>query len=75
MSLPRYIGYLFYRWEEDIHAAVVVGLVGAGGLGWLLTEQLSSFDYAAVSATLIVFVAIIFLVDLVSARSRSAFRG
>ena len=44
MTYPRYLGYTFYRWEEAIRATIVVGLVGAGGLGRLLTEELSSFN-------------------------------
>ena len=54
---------------------MVIGLVGAGGLGRLLTEQLSSFDYRGVFTTLIVFVALILLVDLISATVRRSFRG
>jgi len=54
--------------------AVIVGLVGAGGLGRLLTEQLSSFDCRGVVATLICFFIGLFLVDLVSASVRRALR-
>ena len=74
LSIPRFIGYVFYRWEETIRATVVVGLVGAGGLGRLLVEQLSGFDYPGMSATLIVFIGLTLLVDLASARARQAFR-
>lgn len=74
-TLPRFLGFFLYRWEEVIRATVVIGLVGAGGLGRLLTEQLSSFDYQGVFTTLIVFVALIFLVDLISAAARRSFRG
>ena len=35
-TIPRFIAYFLYRWEETIRATVVIGLVGAGGLGWLL---------------------------------------
>jgi phosphonate transport system permease protein len=52
----------------------MIGLVGAGGLGQLLTEQLSSFDYRGVLTTLIVFLAITLLVDQISAAARRAFR-
>ncbi len=74
LMLPRFVGYLLYRWEEVIRATVVVGLVGAGGLGRTLTEQLSAFDYQGVLTTLFVFVGLIFLVDMVSAAARRAFR-
>jgi phosphonate transport system permease protein len=73
-TLPRFVGYLLYRWEEVIRATVIIGLVGAGGLGRILTEQLSAFDYRGVLTTLIVFVGLIFLVDMVSAAARRAFR-
>ena len=74
LSAPRFLAYGLYRWEEAIRATVVIGLVGAGGLGQLLTEQLSSFDYQGVFTTLIVFISLIFLVDLISATVRRSFR-
>jgi phosphonate transport system permease protein len=74
LTLPRFIAYILYRWEVCIRATVIVGLVGAGGLGRLLTEQLSSFDYKSVLTTLIVFLALTFLVDLISASVRRAIR-
>ncbi|EGJ33855.1 hypothetical protein LYNGBM3L_22080 [Moorena producens 3L] len=51
---------------------VIVGLVGAGGLGVLLTEQLSSFDYPSVGMTLVCFVFLTFFVDGVSAAARES---
>lgn len=72
--LPRFISYFLYRWEEIIRATVVVGLVGAGGLGRSLTEQLSGFNYPAVFAILIVFILITFIVDLVSQSARKTLR-
>ncbi|MCA1993280.1 MAG: ABC transporter permease subunit [Coleofasciculus sp. S288] len=74
LTLPRFIAYILYRWEVCIRATVIVGLVGAGGLGRLLTEQLSSFDYKGVLTTLIVFLTLTFLVDLISASVRRTLR-
>ncbi len=73
-TYPRFVSYLLYRWEEIIRATVIVGLVGAGGLGRSLTEQLSSFDYQAVLAILIVFIGITFIVDMISASARKTLR-
>lgn len=73
-TFPRFISYMLYRWEETIRATVVIGLVGAGGLGRVLTEQLIGFNYQGVLTTLIVFVGLTFLVDLISAIARRAFR-
>lgn len=73
-TAPRFLSYVLYRWEVAIRATVMVGLVGAGGLGRQLTEQLSSFDYAAVLTTLGCYVALTFLVDMVSAAARRDLR-
>ena len=73
-TLPRFVAYILYRWEVCIRATVIVGLVGAGGLGRLLTEQLSSFDYRGVVATLMCFICLTFLVDLISATVRRSLR-
>ncbi len=73
-TLPRFLAYILYRWEVCIRATVIVGLVGAGGLGRLLTEQLSSFDYKGLLTTLLVFILLTFLVDLISASVRRTLR-
>ena len=73
-TFPRFLAYFLYRWEETIRATVVIGLVGAGGLGRLLTEELSRFNYQGVLTALIVFISLIFAVDLISAAVRRAYR-
>ena len=71
-TMPGFASYIIYRWEVCIRATVIVGLVGAGGLGRLLTEQLSSFDYRSVTTTLIFLLGLTFLVDLISLFTRRA---
>lgn len=66
-TMPKFIAYILYRWETCIRATVIVGLVGAGGLGRLLSEQISSFDCPGVVATLLCFICLTFGVDMVSA--------
>lgn len=70
MTMPRFLAYILYRWEVCIRETVIVGLVGAGGLGRLLTEQLSSFYYAGVVVTLGCFILLTFLADWISAAAR-----
>lgn len=73
-NLARFLAYILYRWEVCLRETVIVGLVGAGGLGRLLTEQLSSFDYSGVAATLSVFIMLTMGVDALSGWMRSAVR-
>ena len=73
-NLSRFLAYILYRWEVCLRETVIVGLVGAGGLGRLITEQLSSFDYSALAATLTVFILLTFVVDNLSGWLRAAVR-
>ena len=70
MTLPRFLAYSCYRWEVGMRETVIVGLVGAGGLGRLLSEQLSSFDSAGVMWTLGCFVLLSLCVDWCSHQLR-----
>jgi phosphonate transport system permease protein len=71
---PRLLAFGLYRWEVAIRETVIVGLVGAGGLGRLLSEQVAAFDWPGVTSTLFALVLLTFLVDVVSARTRRALR-
>jgi phosphonate transport system permease protein len=74
IAMNRFITLILVRWEELIRSTVVVGLVGAGGLGLILTQQLSSFDYAGVHATLWVFILLTIVVDWLSLNIRRPLR-
>lgn len=57
---------IFYRWEICIRATILIGLVGAGGLGRNLIEQISFFNYGEAFITLIFFLGTIIFVDSIS---------
>jgi phosphonate transport system permease protein len=73
-TLPKNLAYVLYRWEVCVRATVVVGLVGAGGLGRVLADQLAAFDYRSVLTSLIFYIGLTFLVDVQSALVRRAVR-
>ena len=61
--------------KKQFEPPVVIGLVGAGGLGRLLTDQIVAFNYPGVLATLLVFITLTVTVDFVSATARRDFRA
>jgi phosphonate transport system permease protein len=68
---PLFVGYNLYLLDHNIRAAMVLGLVGAGGLGVELFTQMRTFDYRRASAILFIILAIITAIDRVSAYLRS----
>ena len=69
--LPQFTSYVLYRWENNIRAASVLGLVGAGGLGQLLYFHLSLFQLREASTIVIAIIVLVALVDAASYRIRT----
>ncbi len=64
--------YTVYRWECAIRSSVVLGFVGAGGLGQQLDNSMKMFNGGEVFTMLAVFVLLVALADRVSAGLRRA---
>jgi phosphonate transport system permease protein len=60
------VSYLVYRWECAIRASVIMGFVGAGGLGQRMDESMKMFNGGETATMLIVFVLLVFGADLAS---------
>ena len=71
-SAAELSSYTVYRWECAIRSSVVLGFVGAGGLGQLLDSSVKMFAGAEVATMLLVFVALVALADRASAWLRQA---
>lgn len=64
--------YTVYRWECAIRSSAVLGFVGAGGLGQQIDTSMKLFNGAEVSTLLLVFMALVWLADAISAALRKA---
>ncbi len=67
---PQVISYTLYRWENNIRAAAVLGVVGAGGLGQMLVYHLGLFHMREAATVLIGMIALVALVDAASYLAR-----
>jgi phosphonate transport system permease protein len=68
--LPQLMSYTLYRWENNIRAAAVLGVVGGGGLGQMLAFHMGLFHMSETSSILVVMIFLVALVDLVSYGAR-----
>ncbi len=68
--LPLWVSYALYRFESNVRSATVIGIVGAGGIGMVLHDLMSSFYYEKACAVLIIIIVTVVLIDLASARVR-----
>ena len=69
--LPDLISFTLYRLETNIRAASVLGLIGAGGIGYLMNTSFRTFQYQEAAAIVLVLIALVMLVDYLSSRLRT----
>lgn len=71
--MPLWMSYALYRFESNVRAATVLGVIGAGGIGQVLFESIRGFYYPQASAMLIIMLITVSLLDLLSQRLRKLF--
>ncbi len=73
-ALPQLADVTVYRWEYHFRASAVLGIVGAGGIGFELMAALRLLAYDQVSAILISILACVVIVDGIGARLRKSLK-
>ena len=68
--MPTITSYWLYRFEINLRASAVLGVVGAGGVGAELINQLRFRDFPRAGTVLVVTIAMVLIVDTISASIR-----
>ncbi|MBO1002617.1 phosphonate ABC transporter, permease protein PhnE [Pseudogracilibacillus auburnensis] len=69
--LPNFFSFILYRFEVNVRAATVLGVIGAGGIGTPLIFALSVRDWERVGIILLGIIVMVTLIDLISGKIRS----
>lgn len=69
-ALPGLIGISLYLWEFNVRSSVILGIVGAGGIGYELLVSLKLLDFSRLTTILILILAMVSIIDAVSALLR-----
>jgi phosphonate transport system permease protein len=72
--LPQFAAVAIYRWEYNFRASTVIGMVGAGGIGFELMSSLRILQYNQVSAIMLVILVMVMIVDWFSGYLRRKFK-
>lgn len=63
---PNYLSYCLYVFELNIRASVVIGLVGGGGIGNVISVELARFRYDNLAALVVALFVVVFAIDQLS---------
>jgi len=69
--IPSFIGNNLYILDRNIRMATMLGIVGAGGIGYELQSSFRMFEYQKVSSIILIIFVTIFLIDNLSSYIRS----
>lgn len=72
--LPRFVDTVLYRWEYNFRASTVLGVVGAGGIGFELIAALRILAYDQVAAVMLSILCAVTVVDLLGGVLRRRLR-
>jgi phosphonate transport system permease protein len=64
--LPQFFAFSLYRWDIDIRSSIILGIVGAGGIGFLLDQYIKMFQYRQASTAFLIILVAVTLLDYAS---------
>lgn len=73
--LPIFGSQVLYYFESNTRSATIIGIVGAGGIGLHLAEQIRVLEYQHVSALILMILVTVAIIDQISTRLRFALIG
>jgi phosphonate transport system permease protein len=69
--IPAFVSYAIYRFDVSIRSATVLGLVGAGGLGFSLIKTMKLFRYHETATCILVIFLLVLVSDWLCSRLRA----
>jgi phosphonate transport system permease protein len=71
--LPPFISFTIYRWDINVRLSTIIGLVGGGGIGFLLIQWIRQFQYSYAGIAVWLITITVAVLDFVSAEIRERF--
>lgn len=68
--IPPYIAYTLYRWDINVRMSTIIGFVGGGGIGFLLSQSIRLLRYREASVMMLAIAIVVSLLDYVSSSVR-----
>lgn len=67
-TLPKLLSWFAMRFENNIAEGISLGMVGVGGVGYLLSKAIMKFDYAAISTIIVVIFITMFSIEMITVK-------
>ncbi len=71
--VPPFVSFTIYRWDINIRMSTIIGMVGGGGIGFVLMQWIRLLDYRAAGIAIWFITITVAILDYVSAEIRERF--
>ncbi|MEO0918726.1 MAG: phosphonate ABC transporter, permease protein PhnE [Pseudomonadota bacterium] len=73
--LPVHLSILLYNFESNVRSGTILGIVGAGGIGFLLSDRISAYKWDEAWSIIFLIIAMVYLIDWLSGLVRTQLIG
>ncbi|MBO9465140.1 phosphonate ABC transporter, permease protein PhnE [Tropicibacter sp. R15_0] len=73
--LPVHLSVLLYNFESNVRSGTILGIVGAGGIGFLLSDRISTYHWDQAWTMIFMIIAMVYLIDYLSGLIRTRIIG
>ncbi len=68
--VPDFLSFIIYHWDVNVRISTVIGFVGGGGIGYYLSQRISTLEYSKAGTALLAIVIVVVVLDFLSAQIR-----
>lgn len=68
--IPDFLSFIIYHWDVNVRISTVIGFVGGGGIGYYLSQRISTLEYSKAGTALLAIVIVVVVLDFLSAQIR-----
>jgi phosphonate transport system permease protein len=70
--IPQFVSFTLYRWDINVRMATIIGLVGGGGIGDILTQFIGLLDWRSAGTAILLIAVVVIAMDYASSKIRAA---
>jgi len=71
--MPVLLANALYMFESNVRAATILGIVGAGGIGFLLSDNLRAFEFSNACTIILMIIVVVYCIDYGSRKLRERY--
>ncbi len=71
--IPPFVSFTIYRWDINVRMSTIIGMVGGGGIGFILVQYIRLLDYRSAGMAVWLIAITVAILDYVSAEIRARF--